>query len=248
MEKLNQLTIKQMHACIGIYKITISDKEYIGSSCNIKQRLKQHLWTLASNTHHNRTMQRLYDKYGIDQMCYDIVEECSVDSLIEREAYYISEIKPIINHILNPQVIVRDETYLRRLREGVRKSYDKGRKPANLCSVHMYSLENEYIQSFESFTKAALYVKAKSINGIKAVCQNKTSTANGYRWSYDKLTKVEARKKKYNYQSVLQYALDGTFIKNWDSMKEASLSLNISNINRAISKNLTAGGYNWKKA
>jgi len=248
MKKLNQLTVKQMHACIGIYKITISDKEYIGSSCNIKQRLKQHLWDLNNNTHHNRTMQKLYTVFGIEQMYFEIVEECCENLLIERETYYITTLKPVINHILNPQNIVRDITYLRRLKEGVKKSYEAGRKPVNLCPVHMYSLNNEYLKSFESLTEASLYVNAKSINGIKAVCQDKASTANGYKWSYNKVTNIESRKNKYKYQSVLQYTLSGIFIKKWDSMKEAAITLNITNINRAISKNLTAGGYKWKKA
>jgi hypothetical protein len=56
------------------------------------------------------------------------------------------------------------------------------------------------------------------------------------------------RLKEYKLQPVLQYTTDNIFIKRWESITQASKELGISNINRAISKDLTAGGYRWKKA
>ena len=54
--------------------------------------------------------------------------------------------------------------------------------------------------------------------------------------------------KEHKLQPVLQYTIDNIFIKKWKSITQASKELGISNINRAISNNLTAGGYRWKKA
>ena len=56
------------------------------------------------------------------------------------------------------------------------------------------------------------------------------------------------RMKEHKLQPVLQYTIDNIFIKKWKSITQASKELGISNINRAISNNLTAGGYRWKKA
>ena len=249
MEKLNTLTLKTALKSIGIYKIKINDKEYIGSSCNIGQRLKHHLWSLENLKHHNRTMQHLYNKYGKDQIYFAIVEECSDDSLIEREAYYINTLNPYINHILDPQTLVRDDVYKRRISVAKKKAYANGLKPHNLKAVHKYSLDKgEYLESFESFTAAAKSINARSINSIKAVCNSKQSSAGGYIWSYNKVSLVFSRDRKYKLKPVLQYTIDDILIKKWESIKQASKELGISNINRAISKDLTAGGYRWKKA
>jgi len=47
----------------GIYKITIGDKFYFGSSANLYNRAYQHLPELRHGRHKNRFMQRAYDKY-----------------------------------------------------------------------------------------------------------------------------------------------------------------------------------------
>ena len=249
MEKLNKETLVTTLKRIGIYMIKINDKEYIGSSCNIGHRLKHHLWSLENLKHHNRTMQNLYNKYGSDNIYFKIVEECSDDVLIEREAFYINELNPYINHILDPQTLVRDEVYRKRLSESKKRAYANGLKPHNLKTVHKYSLDTgDYIESYASLTEAAKSIYAKSINGIKVVCQGKASSAGGFIWSYHYNINMLYRTKEYKVQPVLQYTIDGVFIKKWESMKQASKELGISNINRAISKNLTAGGYRWKKA
>lgn len=249
MEKLNKETLVTTLKRIGIYMIKINDKEYIGSSCNIGHRLKHHLWSLENLKHHNRTMQNLYNKYGSDNIYFKIVEECSDDILIEREAFYINKLNPYINHILDPQTLVRDEVYRKRLSESKKRAYANGLKPHNLKTVHKYSLDTgDYIESYASLTEAARSIYAKSINGIKTVCQGKASSAGGFIWSYAYNINMLYRIKKHKVQPVLQYTIDGVFIKKWESITEASKELGISNINRAISKNLTAGGYRWKKA
>lgn len=242
-------TLKIALKCVGIYKIKINDKEYIGSSCNIGHRLKHHLWSLENLKHHNRTMQNLYNKYGKNEIYFNVVEECTDDILIEREAYYINTIIPYINHILDPQTLVRDDIYKQRISEAKKKAYANGLKPYNLRAVHKYSLEKgEYLESFESFTAAAKSINAKSINSIKAVCNLKQTSAGGFVWSFYKAPYVLLKTKQYKLEPVLQYTNDNTFIKKWESIKQASKELSISNINRAISKDLTAGGYRWKKA
>jgi group I intron endonuclease len=249
MVNLTTETLKTALKCVGIYKIKINDKEYIGSSCNIGHRLKHHLWSLDNSKHHNRTMQNLYNKYGKNQIYFTIIEECSDDILIEREAYYINALNPYINHILDPQTLVRDSIYKQRISVAKKKAYTNGLKPHNLKAVHKYSLDKgEYLESFESLTAAAKSINAKSINSIKAVCNSKQTSAGGYAWSYNKVDLVFTRDRKYKLEPILQYTTDNIFIKKWKSITEASTELGISNINRAISKDLTAGGYRWKKA
>ena len=249
MEKLNTQTLRTALKSIGIYKIKINNKEYIGSSCNIGNRLKHHLWSLEKLKHHNRTMQNLYNKYGKEEIYFSVVEECSDDILIEREAYYISTLNPYINHILDPQTLVRDDICKQRISVAKKRAYANGLKPHNLIPVHKYSLDKgEYLESFESFTAAAKSINAKSINSIKAVCKLQQTSAGGFVWSFYKAPYVLIKTKQYNLEPIVQYTINSVFIKEWESIVKASKELGISNITRAISKNLTAGGYRWKKA
>jgi len=81
----------------GIYKITILNNIYIGSSSNLHRRMWEHSWKLKNNKHVNRHLQNVYNKYGINNFFIEIIEECNVDLLLEREQYYINILKPNLN-------------------------------------------------------------------------------------------------------------------------------------------------------
>ena len=76
---------------IGIYKITntITGKYYIGSSKNIKDRIYRHFVALRNNKHKNKHLQASYNKYGWRVFESELVEECSLDKLVEREQFYL---------------------------------------------------------------------------------------------------------------------------------------------------------------
>jgi len=107
---------------IGIYKITINNKHYIGQSNNILERWRQHL----DNSFRNVDLPLYQDmnKYGLDKVQFSILEICPIELLDEKEEYYnklyqayekgynqsrsyntnsltIEEVKKIINSIIN---------------------------------------------------------------------------------------------------------------------------------------------------
>lgn len=232
----------------GIYKIKIHEKDYIGSSCCIGNRLKHHFWSLKEGKHHNRTMQNLYNKYGSEMIYFEVVEECSSDDLIIREKYHIDTLKPYMNHILDPQKIVRDAIYKQRLSEGQKKAYRDGRSIIGQKETHMYSLDGDYIKSFKNATEAAKEILGHGDpSSICATCTGENHTSAGYRWSYDKLDKLPTLKRFVaSWKPILQYDLNGVPIKEWESITLAKDTLNISNIHRAAKRGLTAGGCRWK--
>jgi group I intron endonuclease len=79
----------------GIYKIVNvkTNKIYIGSSVNIKNREKRHFWMLRKNIHDNEYLQNSYNKYGKDFFEFETIELCPFDDLILKENYYINKYK-----------------------------------------------------------------------------------------------------------------------------------------------------------
>lgn len=74
----------------GIYKITnkINDKCYIGQSFNIEERWKQHI-TTERKRYPNKLLYKAFNKYGVNNFDFQIIEECSEESLNTKEQYWI---------------------------------------------------------------------------------------------------------------------------------------------------------------
>jgi group I intron endonuclease len=75
----------------GIYIITCiaNNKHYIGKSVNCLHRIGQHKIALKENRHHSYHLQRSYNKYGLDNFLFDILEEHSNEFLNCMESYWI---------------------------------------------------------------------------------------------------------------------------------------------------------------
>jgi group I intron endonuclease len=80
----------------GIYKITntVNGKYYLGSSDNIKNRWKSHLYSLRHNKHHSIHLQRAWNKYGEKNFIFELVEEVDKNVLLEREQYHLDTLTP----------------------------------------------------------------------------------------------------------------------------------------------------------
>lgn len=71
----------------GIYKITSpSNKVYIGQSINIKKRFKQ--YKSLYNSRNQKALHYSFLKHGIENHKFEVIEECCIDFLNERERYW----------------------------------------------------------------------------------------------------------------------------------------------------------------
>lgn len=75
----------------GIYCITnsINNKVYIGSTICFFTRKRQHFIELKGGYHNNPKLQNFVNKYGIDTLSFYILETCTIDTLLEREQWYL---------------------------------------------------------------------------------------------------------------------------------------------------------------
>ena len=73
-----------------LYCLT-SDKFYIGSSCNIVGRFRFHRSLLRRGIHHSIKLQRSFDKHGYQNFIFGLIEEVNIESLRDRENYWIGK-------------------------------------------------------------------------------------------------------------------------------------------------------------
>lgn len=77
----------------GIYKITnlINGHAYIGQSVNIEKRWKQEIESSNNPNDHSYEypLMRAFRKYGFDNFSFEVIEECKVDELNQKERYWI---------------------------------------------------------------------------------------------------------------------------------------------------------------
>lgn len=73
----------------GIYKITnnVNQHCYIGQSINIESRWVHHKNFSKSMNHY--PLYLAFEKYGIENFTFEIIEECPIEKLNEREIYWI---------------------------------------------------------------------------------------------------------------------------------------------------------------
>jgi len=90
----------------GVYIIVnkITNKKYIGSSKNIRERIKRHKSLLKHNNHHNKYLQKSWNTFDPDDFEFGILEYCDSDLRFDRERYYIKlfDINDLYNVCVDP--------------------------------------------------------------------------------------------------------------------------------------------------
>lgn len=122
--------------------------------------------------------------------------------------------------------------------------------------VYQYDINGNYLNTFNSVAAAAEATGDKnSISNIRNCCYGNRQTANGYRWSYEKIELLPKIKIKNNIEKakpfkIDQYTLDNKFIQSFHTIIEAETITGVERnaISRCtLNKQKTAGGYKWTK-
>ena len=185
---------------VGIYKITNpKGKIYIGQSININKR--KYAYKCIDKRIMGPKIYNSIQKYGWKNHVFELIEECLVDKLFERETHW--------------KIITLE-------------SQEWEWNKVLFCNLY----------DIGSFGPLSDHVKNK-IRGQKRTEETKQKMRES------KLGKPSNNKKK----KISQYDLNGDFLKTWDSLKEISLTLNLSHnsINRCCQeKQKKAFNYIWK--
>ena len=248
---------------IGIYKITNpKGKIYIGQSMHIEKRWERYKY---NNSNKQTKLFNSFKKYGYENHTFEILEECNLEQLNEKETYWKQFYLNILNNVWD-EVLFHDlydlgggpkskETISKmkyfqsnRTIEHNDKISKSKQKP-----ILQYDLEGKFIKEWSSSKQYALENNLTNSSLITFCLKNKTPSAYNSLWMY-KLENIIPLNinpilKKYIMKPILQYDLKGNFIKEWNSIEEAASFLNIKKqgiCNVLKNRSKTSGTYIWK--
>lgn len=285
---------------IGIYKIVINNKTYVGSSFNIKTRIRQHKSDLKCERHANPYLQRAYTKY--QEFTWELLEEVTFEitnkDLRKLEKRWVEKLKPEYNmqdpetNILVKKVyqFSKDGEFIREFSSTAEAASILGISQSNIVhaaqenelltksaggfiwryvkefgeytdkrhnEIHLYNMWGKYLKTFKTVDKCKSEI-APSVNkntfasNVNCVCCGTMASAYGYRFSKEKVEKLDNKKLLHIFKNypILQLSFEGDrIIKLWNKAADAAKHFNIQSceITQAIIKNKTCRGYRWTR-
>jgi group I intron endonuclease len=219
---------------IGIYKITSpSNRVYIGQSRNIAKRFREYSYYKGNG---QTRLFCSFTKYGVTNHIFETIEECSLTDLNERERYWQEYYNVLSENGLNcmyvntdiiPAVISLETLDNMRKAQQNRKPMtdDQKRKISESWKNRIVTVETKHKMSMSSKGKKKTPEHALNIGKAK----------EGFKHTEE--AKLKMRKAKINInpdelharsaKTVLQFTLEGLFVKEWTSACEIERELGI---------------------
>lgn len=179
---------------------------YIGSSKNLYSRLIEHRTDLLKNTHSNNFLQKVSNKYGIQNIEVEILEFCDPQKRIEQEKYWIDYYNADMN-LQDPVTNKLSDYSKKKLSNSIKKGRLNGKYKTrfDFCEVEQYNYFGEFMCKYKNKDEAAekLNLPKKSIQKLasgykKGICRN------GIRLRYSN-SNVPIQKFKINQQYIGKY-------------------------------------------
>lgn len=231
----------------GIYKITNPDGcIYIGQSKDIERRKKEYI-KIKKSSQQIRIKNSIL-KYGFDNHLFEIIEECSIEMLNEREIYWIHELNSFSYN--NPKGMNLTMGGIGIL---TTKPKPKGIDSPRCKKVYQYNLEGGFIKEWFSIKEASINLKC-SQGHISSCCLGKKLTIANSRWFHEykgEIIKEYNYTPKRNFKKVIQLDKEGNIMNTFISIKEAAIltKMHISQIHRHLNKTVqTIRNFTFKYA
>lgn len=235
---------------IGIYKITSpNNRIYIGQSQDIEKRIEG--YKKLQRCKNQTRLVRSFMKYGVDNHQFDIIEECSSESLNIRELYwglFYNTLESGLNCFLGGSKIgkMSEETKLKIGKSNIGKIKHSESNRINI-SDRMKGNTNKLGYVTSNKTKEKM-----SVSHSGKIDSNETRTKK----SESALGKIKSDIHKQRISNshptkkqVIQETLEGVKIELFISINEASrqTGVRVSDISACCNnKQKTAKGYRWK--
>lgn len=233
----------------GIYTITniVNNKIYIGYTKNFYARKHSHFSALNHNRHYNYFLQKSYNKYGKDNFIFEVLVECDTIEILPSIENYWCNILNTHNMKYGYNIAFTNPTGYNQYSKESRLKLSKaltGRKHTELSKQRMSESAKGRIFSEETLDKISKSMKGKN-TGKRGKRDSKIIEQTKNTW----ILKYQNGYKNLLQKPVLQYDLEGNFIKEWESSGIAAKTLNINKkaIQQCCRKSLkTSAKFKWK--
>jgi len=235
---------------IGIYKITNpKGKVYIGQSTNIEARKRIYHYNTSYKNSVGPKIYNSINKYKWKNHFHEVIEECTIEQLNERETYWKQHYLDILGwenvlfcNLHDTGGGPRSEETKQNISKGKlgTKGWPKGLKRSK-----------EFGELIKNNTERSNKIKNSIKNNIERSRKISQSMLGKLKTEQhkDNISK-NSKGISRNQKPVLQFDKQNNLIKEWTSQTEAGKNLNInqgdiSNVIRGKQK--TAGGYIWRE-
>ena len=243
--------IGQHYNCIYIYINKVNKKKYVGQAKDLIRRHKGHL-----RKNSETIIDRAIRKYGLENFRIVVLKDnLKTQCLLNfYETYYIKKFDTLFKDKCGYNIsdgghngncwAGKSEVEIGQMKDKISKA-NKGKR-VGVNSPHYgkkWSEERRLTKSIQE--------KERYKNGYVNPNKGKVMTEE-QKEKLSESKKLSKKNKGANCSTakiVLQYDLDGNFIKEWSYIKEATCSLGITDgeISRSCtSQRTTAGGYQWR--
>ena len=196
----------------GIYTITnkVNGKIYVGRAIGWKSRIECHKCDLKYNRHRNAHLQNAYNKHGLENFSFELLEEYEPEFLCSMENYWCN--------LLNSH----------------HKDFGYNIQPTNPCGNMSHSIETKQkmgksqkgrIISEEAKRKLSLAMSGRKTGRTpsKKVKEILSKYNKGRKWTEEEIMRRSLTVSK----PIVQLTKDGEFIREWISATEAAKNFNV---------------------
>jgi hypothetical protein len=116
-------------------------------------------------------------------------------------------------------------------------------------AVYLYKKSTgEFVKYFSSISQLNCYLHMSTSNSKISQCIDLSNRSyKGYCFSSTKRDEFIYKKNNvHNSKAIFQYNIDGSFVKEWESLSSVDFIKHHSSISNCLDKDLTGGGFFWR--
>lgn len=159
---------------------TKTEKWYIGSCINMRNRMRRHYYYLIHNNHHSKKLQRSWNLYGED--CFEVYVLFNItetDTMFDIEEAYIKKYNSKDNGYNILDYCRHTNTFIMS-----KESKEKAGKTHRKKVIAINRFTNEIYKTYNSITEASEDIK-ESTSNISQVCKGKLRYVKNYVFVYE---------------------------------------------------------------
>lgn len=239
--------------CIYLRTNLVNGKQYVGQTNDFKQRECD--WKCTKSSYAGAYIDNARKKYGLENWKVEILKECDTqEELNEWEIYYIKKYNTKKPNGYNLTDGGNSTTGYKHTEETIERIRHYGMYESSYRKqVLQYDLDGNFIREWMSVSECC----RNGYQGvISACCRGERRRYKGFQWKYKISDEIPQKIEPYDYElthknrsesqkgkklsleqkmktskPVLQYDLDGNFIKEWYAANAAAKELGVGQAN-----------------